>query len=67
MFNPFQRTCANAYSKGEFAHVAEIEQLRAMRDTLFTFLIIELGITGDCDTREDWRSGLETSRMLPLH
>lgn len=51
MFNPFQRACANAYSEGEFAHVADIEQVRAMRDTLFTFLMIELGTTEDCDTR----------------
>ncbi|MBV2148186.1 hypothetical protein KRZ98_07800 [Sphingobium sp. AS12] len=53
MFNPFQRTCADAYCEGDFAHVEDIEQVRAMRDTLFTFLMIELGNPEDCDTREE--------------
>ncbi len=53
MFNPFQHACANAYSEGDFAHVEDIEQVRAMRDTLFTFLMIELSPAEDCDTRED--------------
>ena len=53
MFNPFQRTCADAYCEGEFAHVEEIEQVRAVSDTLFTFLMIELGTPEDCDTREE--------------
>lgn len=53
MFNPFQRTCADAYCEGDFAHVEDIEQVRAVRDTIFAFLMIELGTTEDCDTRED--------------
>ncbi|GBH32873.1 hypothetical protein OVY48_03215 [Sphingobium sp. SA2] len=53
MFNPFQRTCADAYCEGDFAHVEDIEQVRAVSDTLFTFLMIELGTPEDCDTREE--------------
>ena len=53
MFNPFQHACANAYSEGDFAHVQDIEQVRAMHDTLFTFLMIELSPAEDCDTREE--------------
>ena len=53
MFNPFQRTCADAYCEGDFAHVEDNEQDRAVSDTLFTFLMIELGTPEDCDTREE--------------
>jgi hypothetical protein len=53
MFNPFQLTCADAYCEGDFAHVADIKQVRAVSDTLFTFLIIELGTPEDYDMRED--------------
>ena len=53
MFNAFQRACADAYSDGDFAHVADMGQVRAVRDTLFTFLMIELGAAEDCDTREE--------------
>ncbi|MDI1295426.1 MAG: hypothetical protein PSY12_06005 [bacterium] len=61
MFNPFQQACANAYCDGDFARVTDIEQVRAMYDTLFTFLMIELGTTEDCDTREEALRRLETA------
>lgn len=53
MFNAFQRVCADAYSDGDFAHVANIGQVRAISDTLFTFLMIELGAAEDCDTCDE--------------
>jgi hypothetical protein len=59
MFNPFQRACANAYCDGDFVYVADIEQVRAVHDTLFTFLMIELGTNEDCDTREEALRRLE--------
>lgn len=59
MFNPFQRACANAYCDGDFVHATDIEQVRAIHDTLFTFLMIELGTNEDCATREEALRRLE--------
>ncbi len=53
MLNPFQRACAAVYSAGDFGHVQDIEQARAMHDPLFTFLMIELSSPEGCDGRNE--------------
>lgn len=59
MLNQFQRACADAYAQGDFAHVETIPQAREMDDTLFTFLMIELGSSEGCDTQEEALRRLE--------
>lgn len=51
--NAFQRACADAYGSGDFAHVRDIEEAREAGDTLFTFLMIELGSSEGCDSAEE--------------
>ena len=53
MLNAFQRTCAEIYGDGDFATVQTIEQARATGDTLFTFLMVELGSSEGCDSRDE--------------
>lgn len=53
MFNPFQRACAQHYADGDFAHVETLDQARDQHDTLFTFLMIELASSEDCDSRAE--------------
>lgn len=59
MFNPFQRLCADRYADGDFAHVENLPEAREVGDTLFTFLMIELASSEDCDSREEALRRLE--------
>lgn len=51
--NEFQRACAAAYGGGDFAHVTSVGDARTMQDTLFTFLMIELGADEGCTDRAE--------------
>lgn len=51
--NPFQRACADAYGGGDFAHVRDLDEAREAGDTLFAFLMIELGSSEGCDSAEE--------------
>lgn len=53
MLNPLQRVCARHYADGDFAHVETLDQAREQHDTLFTFLMIELSTSEDCDSRDE--------------
>jgi hypothetical protein len=53
MLNPFQKICAHTYGGGDFGHVADVEEARAMGDTLFTFLMIELSTGEGCDSHAE--------------
>lgn len=61
MLNPFQRACTTVYAGGDFAHVETIEQAQTMGDTLFTFLMIELATSEDCDSRDEAIRRLEAA------
>jgi hypothetical protein len=50
VLNPWQKAVAETYAEGDFAHVASIEDAREVGDTLFLFLMIELGTREDCDS-----------------
>ena len=62
MFNPFQRACAAAYGDGDFAHVESLGDVREMQDTLFTFLMIELGTGEGCTDRVEAVRRLEMAQ-----
>lgn len=53
MLNPFQRLCADRYADGDFAHIENLAQAREAGDTLFTFLMIELASSEDCDSQAE--------------
>ncbi|MHA3790543.1 hypothetical protein [Sphingomonas sp. YL-JM2C] len=53
MLNAFQRACAQHYADGDFAHVETLDQVREQGDTLFTFLMVELSSSEDCDGRDE--------------
>lgn len=59
MSNPFQQICAQTYGEGDFSHVENLDQVRETRDTLFAFLMIELGTSEGCDNREEALRRLE--------
>lgn len=59
MMNLFQRTCADVYGGGDFAHVQNVEEARKAGDTLFTFLMIELAPSEGCDSAEEAARRLE--------
>ncbi|PJG47228.1 hypothetical protein CAF53_02460 [Sphingobium sp. LB126] len=61
MLNPFQRACAAVFSGGDFSHVETIQQARDMHDTLFTFLMIELSTSEDCNSRDEAIRRLEAA------
>jgi hypothetical protein len=52
--NPWQKTAANSYGGGDFAHIAAYEGLLLQQavkecgDTLFKFIMIELDTSEDC-------------------
>lgn len=48
-----QRTRAQVYGDGDFAHVENMDEVRDAGDTLFTFLMIELGPDEGCDGPEE--------------
>lgn len=45
--NPHQTTAANAYCGGEFSYIEEAEEAEHVGDTLFTFVIREMGEADD--------------------
>lgn len=61
MLNVFQRACARAYGAGEFAHVASLDEARGVGDTLFAFLMTELGSREGCRTRAEAIRRLEAA------
>ncbi len=61
MLNPFQRACAQHYADGDFAHIETLDQAREQRDTLFTFLMIELSSSEDCDSRDEAVRRIDTA------
>lgn len=53
MLNAFQRICTQHYGDGDFAHIETVDEAREAGDTLFTFLMIELSSSEDCDSRDE--------------
>lgn len=43
MLNPVQKIAATAYAGGEFDHVTSMADVRKVGDTLFIFIMTELG------------------------
>lgn len=60
MLNPWQQVLARTYGEGDFAHVASIDDARDVGDTLFLFLMIELGPREGCDS---WDEALRRVEM----
>lgn len=54
--NKFQAAACSVYGGGDYAHIAQSETWRSdiddCGDTLFKFIMIELGTQEDCDTLE---------------
>ena len=58
ILNAWQRAIARTYDAGDYGHLTEQdevsrEELAACGDTLFEFLIVELGDQEDCDSLEE--------------
>ncbi|WP_233890088.1 hypothetical protein [Paraburkholderia flagellata] len=58
--NPAQRAVLASYAGGEFAHLAKLEreeeyrhEQKQCRDSLLSFLLVELATSEDCDTRDE--------------
>lgn len=62
MLNQFQRACAATYGDGDFAHVGSVDEAREMKDSLFTFLMIELGTQEGCTDRQEAARRLEMAQ-----
>lgn len=59
MLTQWQRLIADTYGDGDYQHVQTLEECRDVRDTLFTFLMIETDPKEDCG---DWLEALRRVR-----
>lgn len=60
--NAFQRTCAEVYCAGDFAHIETVEAARDVGDTLFAFLMIELSSSEGCSDQSEAVRRLEMTQ-----
>jgi hypothetical protein len=67
--NAFQEACARSYADGDFAYmIAEreiplVQMLDGCGDTLFRFLMIELGADEGCESQEDALNRITTATL----
>lgn len=68
--NAYQKAAASVYGGGDFVDLAEMEfknfaefreSLKDVGDTLFTFVMIELGLKEDCDSVEVARNRISSA------
>lgn len=59
--NDFQKVAANVYGDGDYAHITEPEHSEDVGDTLFTFVIRELGDDGAAMTLAEALSRLDSA------
>jgi hypothetical protein len=67
ILNSWQKAVARSYDGGDYAYLAEQdetarEDLAACGDTLFEFLMVELGDQEDCDSQQEAIRRLERAR-----
>lgn len=52
-FNEAQKIALATYGEGDYAHITSLDECKDVGDGLFTFLMIELADSEDCDTLEE--------------
>jgi len=61
-FNQFQTLVANKYDGGENSHVENIKDVKNVGDGLFTFVMVELADSEDCNNKAIALERLEKAR-----
>jgi hypothetical protein len=60
--NEFQKMASKVYGGGDFAHVESMDEVNEAGDTLFRFIMIELGEGEDCDSIDTALSRMRMAR-----
>jgi hypothetical protein len=65
---PWQRIVADNYGGGDFAHIQNIKDVKALKgDTLFLFLMVELDPKEDCDSLQEALRRVHTAQAEVTH
>lgn len=60
--NEYQQIAANVYGGGDYKAIQSVDEARDLGDTLFRFVMIELGGDEDCDSLDTAISRMRSAR-----